>query len=123
LKATPHFQNLHDKVTFHKSQVNFIRFIVLPLYKELQEFNQVSLKIKYVHKEDKSQVQEGNVFAENKEDESIMERKEQSINSKDSVNVETQRLILKKSSYLQSFLDNLQYNYKRHEEILTEASK
>lgn len=109
-----------DKVTFHKSQVNFIRFIVLPLYKELQEFNQISLRIKYVTKDEK---EKSNVFINQTDEKSINEQKDVSYKSENSVDINTQKLIMKKTKKMQNFLETLNLNMTTHENIVNENSK
>jgi hypothetical protein len=111
--VTPHFLNLNNEIIFHKSQDNFIRFIVMPLFKEIQEFNQISLDLKYVKREEENNKK--NVF-QNDLDESIKEHKK-STNSLDSVNPEIQRKIIHKLSKLNGIIEILESNWNKHQEL------
>lgn len=109
---TPHFLNLDDEVIFHKSQDNFIRFIVMPLFRELEDFNQISLRLKYAPP--RKSLPE-NVFQSDAED-SISDEKASAV-SKDSILPQTQQKILGKLSRFREFIQILETNWARHQAL------
>ena len=86
----------------------------MPLFKEIQDFNEISLNLKYMET-DKSE--KNNIFQDElKEDKRIREHKD-SVRSDQSIAPEVQKKILGKLSMFKGFIEILESNWVRHQQL------
>lgn len=87
----------------------------MPLFKEIEDFNQISLDLKYINR--KNSIKEENVFQNDINDQTSIREKPISVKSFDSVDSNLQNKIILKLSKLRGIIDILESNWSKHQKI------